>query len=52
VNPHNPTGLIEDKEEFLEFVRQISERTLVLVDEAYLEFLPDFAERRASRSVR
>jgi histidinol-phosphate aminotransferase len=52
VNPHNPTGLVEDKQAFLEFVRQLSERTLVLVDEAYLDFLPDFAERTVAGLLR
>ncbi|MBI5132721.1 MAG: aminotransferase class I/II-fold pyridoxal phosphate-dependent enzyme [Rhodopseudomonas palustris] len=49
VNPHNPTGLVEDRHRFLDFVGELSERTLVLVDEAYLDFLPDFRERTAAR---
>ncbi|MBB5046874.1 histidinol-phosphate aminotransferase [Rhodopseudomonas rhenobacensis] len=52
VNPHNPTGLVEQKEEFLTFLRRLSQRTLVLVDEAYLDYLPDFRERTAARLVR
>ncbi|MCG6203453.1 aminotransferase class I/II-fold pyridoxal phosphate-dependent enzyme [Rhodopseudomonas sp. HC1] len=49
VNPHNPTGLVEDRQRFLDVVSELSQRTLVLVDEAYLDFLPDFRERTAAR---
>ncbi|MFC0242608.1 pyridoxal phosphate-dependent aminotransferase [Rhodopseudomonas telluris] len=49
VNPHNPTGLVEDTQHFLDVVSEVSQRTLVLVDEAYLDFLPDFRERTAAR---
>lgn len=52
VNPHNPTGLVAHKDQFLEFVRQLSRRTLVLVDEAYLDFLPDARERTAVNVLR
>lgn len=52
VNPHNPTGLVEEKHQFLAAVRELSTRTLVLVDEAYLDFLPDYAERTAARLLR
>jgi histidinol-phosphate aminotransferase len=52
VNPHNPTGLVEDKQRFLDVVGELSQRTLVLIDEAYLDFLPDFRERTAARLLR
>ncbi len=45
VNPHNPSGTVSDAIEFIEFVRRLSRQTLVIVDEAYLEFTPDFEER-------
>jgi histidinol-phosphate aminotransferase len=47
VNPHNPSGTVSDRETFLQFVREMSNRTTVIVDEAYLEFEPDFDERTA-----
>jgi histidinol-phosphate aminotransferase len=57
VNPHNPTGTVTDARAFTAFVQEMSERTTVIVDEAYLEFEPDFAQRtvaaltRAGRNV-
>jgi histidinol-phosphate aminotransferase len=45
VNPHNPSGTVSDTAPFIAFVREMSKRTTVIVDEAYLEFEPDFAER-------
>jgi histidinol-phosphate aminotransferase len=47
VNPHNPTGTVSDPATFLRFVRDMSKRATVIVDEAYLEFEPDFAQRTA-----
>jgi histidinol-phosphate aminotransferase len=52
VNPHNPTGIVAEKSTFIDRVRQLATRTLVVVDEAYLDFLPDFEERTAARLVR
>lgn len=37
-NPNNPTGTICEREALVEFVTKISKNTLVLIDEAYLEF--------------
>lgn len=37
VNPHNPTGTVVNPGELEAFVRDVSRRALVLVDEAYLE---------------
>lgn len=45
VNPHNPTGTVTDAVPFKAFLSEIAERTLVIVDEAYLEFEPDFAQQ-------
>ncbi|WP_051386923.1 histidinol-phosphate transaminase [Bradyrhizobium sp. ARR65] len=47
VNPHNPSGTVSDSEAFLRFVREMSTHTTVIVDEAYLEFEPDFEQRTA-----
>jgi histidinol-phosphate aminotransferase len=45
VNPHNPTGTVSDAMELKRFVGTLSKRTLVIVDEAYLEFADSFLER-------
>jgi histidinol-phosphate aminotransferase len=45
VNPHNPTGTVNDAEELKRFALAIADRTLVIVDEAYLEFADSFAQR-------
>jgi histidinol-phosphate aminotransferase len=45
VNPHNPTGTVSEARQFIDFVRELSKRVLVIVDEAYLEFTPDFDKR-------
>ena len=37
-NPNNPTGTICEREALVEFVEKISQNTIVLIDEAYLEF--------------
>jgi histidinol-phosphate aminotransferase len=37
-NPNNPTGTICEREALAEFVTKISQNTIVLIDEAYLEF--------------
>ncbi len=52
VNPHNPTGTVSEGQPFLDFVREISRKAPVIVDEAYLEFLPDFAARTTARLTR
>ena len=45
INPHNPSGTVSDATKFATFVSELSERAVVIVDEAYLEFEPDFTER-------
>jgi histidinol-phosphate aminotransferase len=45
INPHNPTGAVNNAAMFAGFVREMSKRTLVIVDEAHLEFEPDFERR-------
>jgi histidinol-phosphate aminotransferase len=47
VNPHNPTGTASEAVSFKAFLREIAKRTTVIVDEAYLEFEPDFAQKTA-----
>jgi histidinol-phosphate aminotransferase len=52
VNPHNPTGIVGDSDQMKKFARTISQRALVIVDEAYLEFADRFAERTLADLVR
>ncbi|MBI5323821.1 MAG: histidinol-phosphate transaminase [Ignavibacteriae bacterium] len=47
VNPNSPTGTIYTKSEFEEFMKCIPPNVLVIVDEAYIEFVkdhPDFPD--------
>jgi histidinol-phosphate aminotransferase len=44
-NPHNPTGIASDSGQLRRFVREQSRRTLVIIDEAYLDFADDPARR-------
>lgn len=39
VNPNNPTGNIFTKQEFEEFHKKVSPDTLIILDEAYFEFV-------------
>lgn len=39
-NPNNPTGTILQKDALLAFLRQVPKQTLVVLDEAYDEYLP------------
>jgi histidinol-phosphate aminotransferase len=52
VNPHNPTGTVMEPQELRSFVRQAAQRALVIVDEAYLEFADNYADRTLSDLVR
>lgn len=52
VHPHNPSGTVHDPRVFNDFLREAARRTLVIVDEAYLEFADDFAARSAVGLVR
>jgi len=40
-NPNNPTGTIFRVNEFLNFIKQVPPRVLVILDEAYFEFAHD-----------
>jgi len=42
VNPNNPTGTVVDSDRLRDFCGSIPEETMVLVDEAYMEFTDDF----------
>jgi histidinol-phosphate aminotransferase len=52
VNPHNPSGTVSDATALHEFVAAAAKLATVIVDEAYLEFTSDFAERTLARQVR
>lgn len=52
VNPHNPSGTASEPRKFHDFVRTVSRRALVVVDEAYLEFSDDYAGRTAVAHTR
>jgi histidinol-phosphate aminotransferase len=51
VNPHNPSGTVNDQAALDAFIRDAARRTLVVVDEAYLEY-DDLAGRSAVRHLR
>ena len=40
-NPNNPTGTLAPREELIRFVNEVPESVLLVLDEAYLEFLSD-----------
>lgn len=48
VNPHNPSGTVDDAAAFDRFIETSAQRTLVVVDEAYLEYTEDEFERRSA----
>jgi histidinol-phosphate aminotransferase len=56
-NPNNPTGTIVKRDEFARFMSRIPESVLVVVDEAYREYITDpeypdsFEHLRAGRSI-
>jgi histidinol-phosphate aminotransferase len=52
VNPHNPTGTVNDGEEFRRFLFKHSQNAVAIVDEAYLEYTADFRSRSAVSLVR
>ena len=50
VNPHNPSGTANDPAAYDAFIRDVSANTLVIVDEAYLEY--DDIAQSAVRFIR
>jgi len=43
-NPNNPTGTIVSRKELDDFIGQVPENVLVVIDEAYAEFVEDVAD--------
>ena len=52
VNPHNPSGTASEAAPFKAFLSEMSMRTTAIVDEAYLEFEPDFVQKTAVELTR
>lgn len=40
-NPNNPTGTINNKDEFKAFMKKLPQNVLLIVDEAYIEYVTD-----------
>ncbi|HXD77096.1 MAG TPA: histidinol-phosphate transaminase [Puia sp.] len=40
-NPNNPTATVVDNEQLRAFVDRVSKKTVVFLDEAYIDYLPD-----------
>jgi histidinol-phosphate aminotransferase len=40
-NPNNPTGTLAPREELIDFVNRVPDNVLLVLDEAYIEFLDD-----------
>jgi histidinol-phosphate aminotransferase len=40
-NPNNPTGTLVEREDLIHFVNQVPDHVLLVLDEAYIEFLDD-----------
>ena len=40
-NPNNPTGTLAPREEVIRFVNEVPDQVLLVIDEAYVEFLDD-----------
>ncbi|HEU6447456.1 MAG TPA: histidinol-phosphate transaminase [Verrucomicrobiae bacterium] len=40
-NPNNPTGTLAPREEVVQFVNEVPDNVLLVMDEAYIEFLDD-----------
>lgn len=43
-NPNNPTGTLAPREEVIDFVNRVPDDVLLVMDEAYIEFLEDPAD--------
>jgi histidinol-phosphate aminotransferase len=52
INPHNPTGTVNEDAAFKIFLRDASKQAVAIVDEAYLEYTADFQTRSAASLVR
>jgi histidinol-phosphate aminotransferase len=51
VNPHNPSGTVSASADLRSFISNVSQRTPVIVDEAYVEFTDSFADRTLAPMV-
>lgn len=51
-NPNNPTGTIFTKDEFEDFIKQVPEEVIVIMDEAYFEYAENFSEYPDSMKYR
>ena len=52
VNPHNPTGTVNEDAAFKSFLTEASHHAVAIVDEAYLEYTPDFRTLTAANLTR
>lgn len=52
VNPHNPSGVVTDNEKLHNFISRASKKTLIVIDEAYLEYAGNFNERTALNNLK
>lgn len=52
VNPHNPSGTASGAAELHAFLREAAARTLVIVDEAYLDYTDDYERATAVALIR
>jgi histidinol-phosphate aminotransferase len=43
-NPNNPTGTVVSKQELIDFAAEVPANVLLVIDEAYIEFLSDTAD--------
>ena len=48
-SPNNPTGQIVDRDELEKFIRQVPVEVVIVLDEAYIEYVP---EEKRSDSLR
>lgn len=49
VNPNNPTGTLIDNDELDRFMEKVSDNTIVVIDEAYFEWIGDPSYASATR---
>ncbi|MDR2122363.1 MAG: aminotransferase class I/II-fold pyridoxal phosphate-dependent enzyme [Flavobacteriaceae bacterium] len=52
VNPHNPSGVVTESKKLHDFISRVSKKTLIIIDEAYLEYASDFKERTALSNLK
>jgi histidinol-phosphate aminotransferase len=50
-NPNNPTGTFHEPERIREFLDRVPERVVVVLDEAYTEYLPEQQQTRVAELV-